>query len=155
MRRSTPGRHDARADRPDPVNRGREHAVTDRDELHRVLAEALVAHVGVVMGEHPVVLPAAFAVDADGPDRDGTLYVQGSVAAAWLRGGRDATVYVTVTLLDALVTARSATLRAHPAPAGRLRGGVRRRPGGSRPGRRTASRGRPRRSGRRSIGCGA
>jgi nitroimidazol reductase NimA-like FMN-containing flavoprotein (pyridoxamine 5'-phosphate oxidase superfamily) len=90
------------------VSRGRNRAVADRDELHRLLVDALVAHVGVVMGEHPVVLPAAFAVDPDGPDRDGTLYVHGSVAAGWLRGARDATICVTVTQLDGLVAARSA-----------------------------------------------
>jgi nitroimidazol reductase NimA-like FMN-containing flavoprotein (pyridoxamine 5'-phosphate oxidase superfamily) len=82
--------------------------VADRAELHELLADALVAHLGVVVGEHPVVLPAAFAVDPDGPDRDGTLYVHGSVAAGWLRAAAGATVCVTVTELDGLVAGRSA-----------------------------------------------
>jgi nitroimidazol reductase NimA-like FMN-containing flavoprotein (pyridoxamine 5'-phosphate oxidase superfamily) len=90
------------------VTRGRNRAVGDRAELHRLLDEALVAHVGVVMGEHPVVLPAAFAVDLEGPDRDGSLYLHGSVAAGWLTGAQQATVCVTVTLLDGLVAGRSA-----------------------------------------------
>ncbi len=90
------------------VNRGRNRAVVDRAELHALLTDALVAHVGVVMGGHPVVLPAAYAVDPEGPDRDGTLYVHGSVAAGWLRGATDATVCVTVTQLDGLVAGRSA-----------------------------------------------
>ena len=47
-----------------------------------------MAHLGVTVGDHPVVLPAAFAVDLDGPDRDGSLYVHGSVAAGWLRRHR-------------------------------------------------------------------
>ena len=89
------------------VNRGRNRAVTDRAELHRFLGEALVAHVGVARGDHPVVLPAAFAVDPEGPDRDGSLYVHGSVAAGWLRGAAAATVCVTVTELDGLVAGRS------------------------------------------------
>ncbi len=52
---------------------------------------------------HPVVLPAAFAADPEGPDEDGTLYVHGSVAAGWLRGASDTTICVTVTQLDGLV----------------------------------------------------
>ncbi|GAB3782202.1 pyridoxamine 5'-phosphate oxidase family protein [Nocardioides ungokensis] len=90
------------------VTRGRNRAVVDRDQLHALLADALVAHVGVVMGGHPVVLPTAYAVDPGGPDRDGTLYLHGSVAAGWLRGAEDTTVCVTVTELDGLVAGRSA-----------------------------------------------
>ena len=90
------------------VTRGRNRAVTDRTRLHALLTDALVAHVGVVMDGHPVVLPAAYAVDPAGPDRDGTLYLHGSVAAAWLRGAADETVCVTVTELDGLVAGRSA-----------------------------------------------
>jgi nitroimidazol reductase NimA-like FMN-containing flavoprotein (pyridoxamine 5'-phosphate oxidase superfamily) len=90
------------------VNRGRNRMVEDREELHRFLGDALVAHLGVVVGEHPVVLPAAFAVDLDGPDAGGSLYVHGSVAAGWLRRSVGATVCVTVTELDGLVAGRSA-----------------------------------------------
>jgi nitroimidazol reductase NimA-like FMN-containing flavoprotein (pyridoxamine 5'-phosphate oxidase superfamily) len=82
--------------------------VEDRTELHRLLADALVAHIGVTLDHHPLVLPAAFAVDLDGPDREGTLYVHGSVAAGWLRASTETTVCVTVTELDGLVAARSA-----------------------------------------------
>ncbi|MEI5672562.1 MULTISPECIES: pyridoxamine 5'-phosphate oxidase family protein [unclassified Nocardioides] len=90
------------------VSRGRNRMVADRDELHRFLDVALVAHLGVVVGEHPLVLPAAFAVDVDGPDEGGSLYVHGSVAAGWLRQAAGATVCVTVTELDGLVAGRSA-----------------------------------------------
>ncbi|EON24824.1 hypothetical protein CF8_1093 [Nocardioides sp. CF8] len=90
------------------IGRGRNRAVADRGRLMALLGDALIAHVGVVMGEHPVVLPAAFAVDADGPDAGGTLYLHGSVAAGWLRAAPDATVCVTVTELDGLVAGRSA-----------------------------------------------
>ena len=65
------------------VARGRNRAVVDREQLHALLADALVAHLAVTVGDHPVVLPTAFAVDPDGPDRDGSLYVHGSVAARW------------------------------------------------------------------------
>jgi len=82
--------------------------VADRDRLLRLLGDALVAHVGVNLGDHPVVLPTAFAVDPAGPDDGGTLYVHGSVAAGWLRRAPGATVCVTVTELDGLVAGRSA-----------------------------------------------
>jgi nitroimidazol reductase NimA-like FMN-containing flavoprotein (pyridoxamine 5'-phosphate oxidase superfamily) len=90
------------------IGRGRDRAVAGRGELHAFLADALVAHLGVVVGDHPVVLPTAYAVDPDGPDPDGTLYVHGSVAAGWLRAAPGATVCVTVTELDGLVAGRSA-----------------------------------------------
>jgi hypothetical protein len=82
--------------------------VEDRADLHRLLADALIAHIGVTLDHHPLVLPTAFAVDLDGPDLDGTLYVHGSVAAGWLRASTETTVCVTVTELDGLVAARSA-----------------------------------------------
>ncbi|MCR1783883.1 pyridoxamine 5'-phosphate oxidase family protein [Nocardioides carbamazepini] len=90
------------------VRRGRNRAVADRAELLALLADGLVAHLGVTIGDHPIVLPAAYALDVDGPDEDGTLYVHGSVAARWLRESAEATVCVTVTELDGLVAARSA-----------------------------------------------
>lgn len=93
------------------INRGKDRARRDRAELHAFLREALVAHVGLLVGEpgarHPVVLPTAFAIDLDGPDPDGTLYLHGSVAAGWLRQAEGAEVCVTVTELDGLVAARS------------------------------------------------
>jgi uncharacterized protein len=98
------------------LTREKERGVSERDQLMALLAEGLIAHVGVTVGEgtdtHPVVLPVAYAVDPDGPDEDGTLYIHGSVAAGWLRRsvdkGQGATVCVTVTALDGLVLARSA-----------------------------------------------
>ena len=90
------------------ITRGRDRAVDDRSALHECLYDALVAHIGVTVGEHPVVLPTAFAVDHDGPDRDGTLYVHGSVAAGWVRRSGGVTVCVTITELDGLVAGRSA-----------------------------------------------
>lgn len=98
------------------LTREKERGVADRAELMALLREEIIAHVGVTVGDgadaHPVVLPVAYAVDPDGPDQDGTLYVHGSVGAGWLRytiqAGEPPTVCVTVTALDGLVLARSA-----------------------------------------------
>ncbi|MFL6270480.1 MAG: pyridoxamine 5'-phosphate oxidase family protein [Actinomycetes bacterium] len=94
------------------IGRGRNRMVEDRAALHALLADALVAHLGVTVerdgANHPLVLPTAYAVDLDGPDRDGTLYLHGSVAAGWLRASTERTVCVTVTELDGLVAGRSA-----------------------------------------------
>ena len=89
------------------VTRGRNRAVADRAELHDLLADGLVAHVGVVVGDRPVVLPCAYAVDLDGPDDGGSLYLHGSPGAGWLRAAVGRTVCVTMTELDGLVLARS------------------------------------------------
>ncbi|HEY9290302.1 MAG TPA: pyridoxamine 5'-phosphate oxidase family protein [Microlunatus sp.] len=106
---------DAPALSPTPrttLGRGRKRMVGDRDQLHGFLADALVAHLGLVVGKgsqaHPIVLPTAFAIDLDGPDQGGTLYLHGSVGARWLRTAPDSTVCVTVTELDGLVAGRSA-----------------------------------------------
>ena len=90
------------------IRRGRNRAVAEREAMHALLDDALVGHLGVVVREHPLVLPVAFAVDLDGPDADGTLYVHGSVAARWLGRSVGQTVCVTFTELDGLVAARSA-----------------------------------------------
>jgi uncharacterized protein len=79
-----------------------ELAGTDVAELHAILDEALVAHVGLVDDEQPVVLPCAFARDGD------RLLLHGSTGSRLFRslaGGRPACV--TVTLLDGVVYARS------------------------------------------------
>ncbi|MFZ2241074.1 MAG: pyridoxamine 5'-phosphate oxidase family protein [Gordonia amarae] len=90
------------------IRRGKTRSVADRELLHAFLAEALVAHVGVVVDGCPRVLPTAFAVDPAGPDEAGTLYLHGSVAADWLRKSVGHDVCVTVTELDGFVAARSA-----------------------------------------------
>jgi nitroimidazol reductase NimA-like FMN-containing flavoprotein (pyridoxamine 5'-phosphate oxidase superfamily) len=90
------------------VRRHPDRASVDRPDLLAVLSEALVCHLGVVMGGHPVVLPVAFGVDPDGPDEGGTLYLHGSVAAGALSSAPDQDVCVSVTHVDGLVLARSA-----------------------------------------------
>ncbi|WP_369372820.1 pyridoxamine 5'-phosphate oxidase family protein [Promicromonospora sp. Populi] len=87
--------------------RGRKRQVDDRRRLMALLADGLVAHLGVVAGAHPVVLPTAYGVDESGPDDGGTLYLHGSVAAGWLAPAMERDVCVTVTELDGLVLART------------------------------------------------
>lgn len=89
------------------VNRGRHRAVAEREALLRLLADGLVAHVGVVADGHAVELPTAYAVDPAGPDTGGTLYFHGSVAARWLAQALAQDICVTVTELEGLVAARS------------------------------------------------
>lgn len=90
------------------LTRHRERGSRDRSDLFAVLREALVCHVGIVRDGEPVVLPSVFAVDPDGPDEGGTLYLHGSVAAPWLLQAPGRTVCATFTLVDALVLARAA-----------------------------------------------
>ena len=88
------------------LQRKPERAVDDRGAIHAVLDEGLMAHVGLVAGEggvaHPVVIPMLYARDGD------VLYLHGSPASRLLRTAKAGVeVCVTVTLLDALVLARS------------------------------------------------
>lgn len=83
------------------VRRHRERGQRERAELYAVLDEALICHFGVVVDGAPLVLPTCFG------RLDDVLYLHGSSGASSLRGGADAPVCVTVTLLDGLVYARS------------------------------------------------
>jgi nitroimidazol reductase NimA-like FMN-containing flavoprotein (pyridoxamine 5'-phosphate oxidase superfamily) len=89
------------------VNRHHERAREDRSDLFEVLDEALVCHLGLVRDGVPVVLPTVHAVDPQGPDDGGTLYLHGSVAARWLQEAPGAQVCATFTLVDGAVLARS------------------------------------------------
>jgi nitroimidazol reductase NimA-like FMN-containing flavoprotein (pyridoxamine 5'-phosphate oxidase superfamily) len=75
----------------------------ERDVIHGILDEALVCHVGFAVEGNPVVIPTIHARRGD------ELFVHGSPASRMLRA-LDAGVQlcVTVTLVDALVLARSA-----------------------------------------------
>jgi len=87
--------------------REKERAQSDRAALDAVLDAALICHLAVVVDGVPLALPTVFAVDHEGPDRDGTLYLHGSVASRSLVQGPDQDVSVTFTLLDGIVLARS------------------------------------------------
>ncbi len=84
-----------------------DRARTDRAALHDVLDAGTICHLGVVVDGVPRVLPTVYGYDLDGPDRDGTLYVHGSVAARSLVDAPEQPVCVTITLVDGLVLARS------------------------------------------------
>ena len=73
---------------------------TDRDSLDAVLEAGLVAHLGVITGGWPMVVPTMYGFTAD------TLYLHGSVASQSLNTA-GTPVCVTVTLTDGLVLARS------------------------------------------------
>ncbi|HEX3931884.1 MAG TPA: pyridoxamine 5'-phosphate oxidase family protein [Nocardioides sp.] len=90
------------------LTRHRERGSADRADLFAVIREALVCHVGIVRDGEPVVLPSIHAVDPDGPDEGGTLYLHGSIAAPWLLQAPGQRVCATFTLLDGVVVARAA-----------------------------------------------
>src|SRR5215469_2218563 len=73
---------------------------TDRQALYAVLDAGLVAHLGVITGGWPMVVPTCYGFTAD------TLYLHGSVASQSLNTA-DNDVCVTITLTDGLVLARS------------------------------------------------
>ena len=73
---------------------------TDRDSLYAVLGAGLVAHLGVITGGWPMVVPTMYGFTAD------TLYLHGSVASQSLNTA-GTPVCVTITLTDGLVLARS------------------------------------------------
>jgi len=83
------------------VRRGAARARTDRAELHAVLDAGLVCHLGIVLGDAPVVLPTAYG------RIDDTLYLHGSTGAASVRAADGVPVCVTVTHVDGVVYARS------------------------------------------------
>ena len=84
------------------VRRHAERGTYDRDVVHRILDEAVLAHVATVTDDGPIVLPMAYArIDED-------LYLHGAAGNHLLRAIADGSpVCVTVTLLDGLVLARS------------------------------------------------
>jgi hypothetical protein len=85
------------------VRRLPERASYDRADVHAILDEGLVAHVGLATDDGPVVIPMLYGRDGD------RLLLHGSPASRLLRGGAKGTqMCVTVTLVDGLVLARSA-----------------------------------------------
>ena len=84
------------------VKRHPERGAYDRAVIDAILDEALVCHVGFAVDGQPFVIPTIHARDGD------VLYVHGSPGSRMLRNLRNGVdVCVTVTLLDALVLARS------------------------------------------------
>ncbi|MEU0499462.1 pyridoxamine 5'-phosphate oxidase family protein [Nocardia sp. NPDC005998] len=84
------------------LTRSKERGRTDRAELDAVLDAGLVCHLGVLLGDSPVVLPTVYGRDGD------TLYLHGSTGAGNLRAALTGDISIAVTLVDGIVYARSA-----------------------------------------------
>ena len=82
------------------LRRLREQGRTDREALFAVLRAGLVAHLGVIADDWPMVVPTGYGFD------DSRLYLHGSVASQSLRAS-GSPVCVTITVADGLVLARS------------------------------------------------
>jgi nitroimidazol reductase NimA-like FMN-containing flavoprotein (pyridoxamine 5'-phosphate oxidase superfamily) len=88
------------------VRRGANRAIYALDRVLSILDAGVIAHVGVTTDEGPIVLPMAYGVrrTAEG---DHEVVVHGALANAMLRAGRSVDVCLTVTIVDALVVART------------------------------------------------
>jgi nitroimidazol reductase NimA-like FMN-containing flavoprotein (pyridoxamine 5'-phosphate oxidase superfamily) len=85
------------------VKRLPKRAVYDHAQVHAILDEGFICHVGFVSDGQPYVIPTGYARSGD------RLYIHGSAASRMLRAlGQGAQLCVTVTLVDGLVLARSA-----------------------------------------------
>jgi nitroimidazol reductase NimA-like FMN-containing flavoprotein (pyridoxamine 5'-phosphate oxidase superfamily) len=85
------------------VKRLPKRAVYDHAQVHAILDEGFICHVGFVAGGQSYVIPTGYARSGD------QLYIHGSAASRMLRElGQGASLCVEVTLVDGLVLARSA-----------------------------------------------
>jgi nitroimidazol reductase NimA-like FMN-containing flavoprotein (pyridoxamine 5'-phosphate oxidase superfamily) len=85
------------------VRRLPKRAVYETAQIHAILDEGIVCHVGFVVDGQPYVMPTGYARVGD------ELYIHGSPASRMLRAlGDGIDCCVTVTLLDGFVLARSA-----------------------------------------------
>ncbi len=92
--------HEPPSDRT-TVRRGANRADYDPAAIQTILRAGTIAHVGVITDDGPIVLPMAYTATDD------QLLFHGSVANAMMRAGKSMEVCVTVTILDALVIART------------------------------------------------
>ena len=84
------------------VRRLPKRATYDKEQVHAILDEGYICHVGFVMDGQPFVIPTGYARFGD------QLYIHGSSASRMLRSAGDGIpVCVTVTLVDGFVLARS------------------------------------------------
>lgn len=85
------------------VRRLKQRAVYDRKQVHAILDEGYLCHVGFSVDGQPYVIPTLYVRDGE------TLYFHGALASRMLRSlAQGIDVCVTVTLVDGLVLARSA-----------------------------------------------
>ncbi len=78
-----------------------DRGVYDRPAIFEVLDAGMIAHVGVVTDQGPIVLPMAYG------RTDDCLYLHGSVANAALRAAVGQDICVTVTIVDGMVVGRT------------------------------------------------
>ena len=85
------------------VRRLPKRGVYDKTQVHAILDEGRICHVGFAVDGQPYVVPTGYARVGD------QIYIHGSAASRMLRSlDRGIDVCITVTLLDAFVLARSA-----------------------------------------------
>jgi uncharacterized protein len=79
-----------------------EKAVVDRAALDALFADVMLAHVALVVDDHPVILPTGIARDGD------RVIIHGSTGSRWMRALADgAPAAVSLTSMDAIVVART------------------------------------------------
>lgn len=84
------------------VRRLPKRAAYDKEQVHAILDEGYICHVGFVVDGQPYVIPTGYARFGD------QIYIHGSSASRMLRSaGEGVDVCVTVTLVDGFVLARS------------------------------------------------
>ena len=84
------------------VRRLPKRATYDKEQVHGILDQGYICHVGFVVDGQPFVIPTGYARFGD------QLYIHGSAASRMLRSaGEGVDVCVTVTLVDGFVLARS------------------------------------------------
>jgi uncharacterized protein len=86
------------------VRRRSMRGVYDKAQVHALLDEGFICHVGFVVDGHPHVVPTAYGRAGE------QIYIHGSPASRLMKGGpnQELDVCLTVTLVDGLVLARSA-----------------------------------------------
>jgi nitroimidazol reductase NimA-like FMN-containing flavoprotein (pyridoxamine 5'-phosphate oxidase superfamily) len=85
------------------VRRLPKRASYDKLAVHAILDQGFICHVGFAVEAQPYVIPTVYA------RADDTIYLHGSAVSRMLRTlAQQVSVCITVTLLDALVLARSA-----------------------------------------------
>jgi len=85
------------------IARQQKRACYDTATVHAILDQGLVAHVGFVAADRPMVMPMAYGRDGD------ILFIHGASTTRIIRGVEDGfPACLTVTLVDGIVVARSA-----------------------------------------------
>jgi len=84
------------------LRRRSQRAVYDKAQVHAILDEGFICHVGFVLDGKPHVLPTAYARSGE------QIYIHGSPASRLMAAKGELDICLTVTLTDGLVLARSA-----------------------------------------------